>query len=754
MRLVIDVENTFSKLNNKLDASPFHPDNKLVSVGILNIDTDKVLYGFVDDAEFVAKVNKILSEASLYVGHNIRHDVEWLLECGFKLNQDAQLYCTMLAEYVLARGVKQQLSLAALADKYGLTAKKDILKNYIAQGMNVDQVPREELEEYGIGDLITTKDLYCKLQELYARDENKGLIPTLDMSRDMTWAIIDMERNGIKIDLDALQVVRKEFTEEFNALTTKLEHMITIACGSRPVNINSEEQLSEVIYSRRVLDKTKWASTFNLGVNERGKPLRRPKMSKGVFYEAIRRNTTVLPKTETIVCQACGGRGLIRKTKVDGTPFVREHKCRPCDGQGFTLQSLRSTRGFARRIAGLVEALSSEKSKDSYVAASMRPVSGLAIFPIPDVYEVGAGGLSTSKDTLAILAREAENAGDYFAAEFLGALIRRNALKTYISSFVDGIETYRRQSGLLHTKINQCVTATGRLSSSDPNLQNQPRGGTFPIRRAFVSRFLGGRLLECDFRQLEFRIAGDLSKDANILADINNKVDVHAKTARILTEAGQTTDRQGAKSHTFKPLYGGTSGTQPEQTYYREFLAHYGALAAFHDKLQSDAINFKKVRLPSGREYAFPDARRLAHGGSSFATQIKNYPVQGFATADIVPIATIRLRRFFRKFDVKSLLINEVHDSIMIDVYPGELELVVYLVSCAMVGLHKEIEDRYNYKLSVELEIEGKIGPNALNLEFLFDASSKEYTTGRRQSEPSTAEFAYLNAREPTRMAS
>lgn len=744
MRLLIDVENTFSILNDKVDPSPYHPDNRLVSVGILDLDTDKILYGFVDDAEFVEKAKKLLPKATMYVGHNIRHDVEWLLECGFPLNMDARLWCTILSEYILARGIKCPLSLAALAEKYDLPRKKDILKEYIAQGLNVDQVPRDELQEYGEGDLITGAALFEHHEKLYALDENSGLVPTLKLSQDMTWAVIDMERNGLAIDLKALQEVRDEFTKEFDDLTKKIQDMIFICGGSRQINLNSEEQLSEVIYSRRVLDKKKWAATFNIGLNERGKPLRRPQLTRKRFYDLISANTQVLSKTEKKACESCGGSGFIQKIKVDGTEFKRRSTCKSCMGAGYIDIPILRSDGHSRRVLERLTHYASGETKVSYERAASRRVFGLCCRPLDDVYEACTGGLSTSKDTLGKLVTEALNEQDYFAAEFLGAVIRRNALKTYITSFVDGISTYTRRSGLLHCKINQSITATGRLSSSDPNLQNQPRGGTFPIRRTFISRFPGGRLLECDFRQLEFRIAGELSKDPNIFADIYNKVDVHSKTSRILTEAGQRTDRQGAKPHTFKPLYGGLSGTAAEQTYYREFLEHYSQLAKFHDDLQNQAITLKKIILPTGREYAFPSAKRLAHGGSSFATQIKNYPVQGFATADIVPLATVRLRRFFRMFNVQSLIVNEIHDSILVDVFPGEEDLTQYLITCAMVGLHAEILERYNYAMEVELEIEGKIGYNALNMEFLFDASSKQFEAGGRQSEPSAAEFRNL----------
>ncbi len=106
----------------------------------------------------------------------------------------------------------------------------------------------------------------------------------------------------------------------------------------------------------------------------------------------------------------------------------------------------------------------------------------------------------------------------------------------------------------------QAVTATGRLSSRDPNFQKQPRGGTFPIRKVIQSRFEGGQIIEVDFAQLEFRTAVFLAQDEQGMADIKNKIDVHKFTADVIGVS-----RQDAKAHTFKPLYGGTTGTDDEK---------------------------------------------------------------------------------------------------------------------------------------------------------------------------------------------
>ena len=256
----------------------------------------------------------------------------------------------------------------------------------------------------------------------------------------------------------------------------------------------------------------------------------------------------------------------------------------------------------------------------------------------------------------------------------------------------------------------QCVTATGRLSSRDPNFQNQPRGKTFPIRKVINSRFENGKIMEIDFAQLEFRTAVFLAQDKQGIEDIKNGFDVHQFTANTIGVS-----RQEAKGHTFKPLYGGISGTDSEKKYYKAFLEKYPDIKVWHEKLQDEAIRQKVVTLPTGRQYAFPKAERMPWGGSSFSTQIKNYPVQGFATADIVPLACILIQKLLDENKTKSLLINTVHDSIVADVFPGEEKLVASCLNNGCLGVLNAMKDIYGIDFNVPLDVELKVGSNWLD---------------------------------------
>mgnify|MGYP001387577970 CR=1 FL=1 len=108
------------------------------------------------------------------------------------------------------------------------------------------------------------------------------------------------------------------------------------------------------------------------------------------------------------------------------------------------------------------------------------------------------------------------------------------------------------------------------------------------------------------------------------------------------------------------------------QQYYQKFKEKYEQVSEWHKQLEKEAVTTKLVKLPSGREYSFPDARWTEWGSATNRTAICNYPVQGFATADLLPIALVRLDAQIRNNRMKSVICNTVHDSIVVDVHPDE----------------------------------------------------------------------------------
>ena len=369
--------------------------------------------------------------------------------------------------------------------------------------------------------------------------------------------------------------------------------------------------------------------------------------------------------------------------KKDGTPFARTNKCTSCGGAGYHL------------VAG-------------------KELAGLKFKP-PGPKWASANGFSTSKQNLETLEKAARVKGMTEAVDFLSKVRRLSAIDTYLSSFVDGIRIHAKNDNKLHVKLNQHVASTGRLTSTNPNMQNMPRGSTFPIKKVFISRFAGGKILEADFAQLEFRAAAFLSQDGVAMDEVSTGFDVHAYTASVITEAGQQTSRQDAKAHTFAPLYGATGfgRTAAEAEYYTHFTEKYKGIADWHSRLAKEAIATGKITTPSGREFAFPDVVRKPNGRVSHFTQIKNYPVQSFATADIVPIALLHIDKLLD--GMQSCVVNTVHDSIVIDVHPDEERRVIDIIHQTNKELPDLITIRWGLVFNVPLLLEAKIGPNWLD---------------------------------------
>jgi DNA polymerase I-like protein with 3'-5' exonuclease and polymerase domains len=253
---------------------------------------------------------------------------------------------------------------------------------------------------------------------------------------------------------------------------------------------------------------------------------------------------------------------------------------------------------------------------------------------------------------------------------------------------------------------------THRLSSSGldykTQLQNLPRG----YKPLFKAKKKGWSVAEADGAQLEFRIAAHLGRDTAALADIVAKVDVHAFTARTLSDAGQITDRQGAKEHTFKPLYGGSSGTEAEQAYYRAFKAKYPGITETQGRWINEVLMSKSLETEWGLRYYWPDTKMDASGYITNTTSICNYPVQAMATAEVIPLALVCMWHRIKAIGLTTIvLVNTVHDSIIAEVQEGYEDQFSELArTCLIYEAERMMEALYGIIMVCPLGCGVKIG--------------------------------------------
>ena len=228
------------------------------------------------------------------------------------------MYCSVVS--------KKPLSLEACAERYELdTKKQDTLKEYFKRGVSTRDIPHDELAEYLSADLHATQQLSDKLMYRLNTVADSGLRGTVDLTNQVAVCLARIYQRGFAVDLSKLDEVRQEFEQEKRQLTTDLQAHVRKLMGDTPINLNSPEQLSWVIYSRKVVDKPYWGNAID------------PYMDDADFRSLIAGGTEKIYKTNARQCGDCNGTGQIRKVKKDGTPFARTNKCPRCDGAGYLL---------------------------------------------------------------------------------------------------------------------------------------------------------------------------------------------------------------------------------------------------------------------------------------------------------------------------------------------------------------------------------------------------------------------------------
>jgi len=176
MFMVLDVETTFKEVNGKTNPSPFVEGNKLVSIGVQSFRTDinskdtnaqltaeieyyKFSHESGDESEKSHKIiNNYLKETKLLIGHNIKFDLQWLLECGFAYG--GAVYDTMVIEYLIAGGIKCDLTLDGCCKRREIKRpQKDLVSDYMNKGIDFHRIPWDIVKKYGIADIEATKSL-------------------------------------------------------------------------------------------------------------------------------------------------------------------------------------------------------------------------------------------------------------------------------------------------------------------------------------------------------------------------------------------------------------------------------------------------------------------------------------------------------------------------------------------------------------------------------------------------------------------
>ena len=283
------------------------------------------------------------------------------------------------------------------------------------------------------------------------------------------------------------------------------------------------------------------------------------------------------------------------------------------------------------------------------------------------------------------------------------------------STYADGLANYIQDDGRIHGKFNQTITATGRISSTEPNLQNIPVRMELGrlIRKVFIPEE-GYRFVDADYSQIELRVLAHCSGDEHLIQAYKEQSDIHRITAsqvfHIPFDEVTPQQRRNAKAVNFGIVYGISSFglsqdlsiTRKEAAkYIDDYFATYPGIKTFLDHAVTHAKEEGYVVTLFGRRRPVPELSSSNFMQRSFGERVAmNSPIQGTA-ADIIKIAMIRVDQRLRREGLRSRIVLQVHDELLIETWKEELEQVQSILATEM---------KRAAQLQVELEIDMKMG--------------------------------------------
>ena len=289
----------------------------------------------------------------------------------------------------------------------------------------------------------------------------------------------------------------------------------------------------------------------------------------------------------------------------------------------------------------------------------------------------------------------------------------------------------------LHGNFNQTFTYTGRLSSSNPNMQNLPRSGTSPLKSVFQVP-PGKVIINADLAQIEWRGAAELSRDPVMIEELFNNIDIHTENAVNLLGARREdkdsaddkvrkefkSTRTHAKLASFRLLYGGSAigfHTAPDMPDYPlkkweyfvdGFFNKYTGLVEWHKQMQAFACKHGYIRTPSGRYLNFGDVDYADdRQRREWGRQVVNYPVQSFC-ADLLNIACVEIMRILRVLNIRAKLIFLVHDSLVFEADEKDAKQVIHICLETFKHIPDLVREKFGYEMIVPIFGDCEIGYN------------------------------------------
>lgn len=629
------------------------------------------------------ELQSYLDKVDIIVGHNVKFDINWIKSKNIVI-EGKEIWCTMIAEHMLSGQCKEtynffsgQQNLSSTCERHNLPVKTDVVKTYWDAGVNTNKIPLRILLPYQKNDVLITAKLF-KSQYRQAKAQWK-LFKLMRVRNYCLHSVTDIEINGMPFSRETAEKHVKHFQEEEEKANTELRTYF----GHDDINLDSGPELSSCLF--------------------------------GGALKRVRHVPLVYTKNCTIK-----------------EPYQLTYKSGK--KQGMTVTKYRNRT--------LLE-LTCKKKKEDYEI----PVKGVGFIPEPgnECHRGGepTGVYKTNKDVLANLTCNGKGGTTVgLKRRVLELLVYRSKISQFISTFVGSKEGTgifsnidNNTDGIPHPNYNQTIAATGRFTSSgDMNGQNASRskeddtGFTNPYKGCFIASRPGGLVVVIDLSQLEWRVAAWLSQDPVAMKEIWDDADCHLDNA--INFFGDAKYRQDAKIMTFRLLYGGSAYAfwiDPKMPNFskgrwneivRQYQMKYRVLTAWQERnIAQVPRDNGKLFSPTGRIYTIPMEPHKKYPNTMIYkdTCIKNYPVQGTATGDIVPLA---MNEFDDRMNLKPMdyistnWMGQVHDSMILDTMPDEVKRVAFTGIKVFEDLPVIISDMWGVDFNIPLTGEATWGPD------------------------------------------
>lgn len=764
--LTYDLEIENHKKYKRL-ADPFNAENYIVEAGWSWNGGARESIRFEENhrTSIMDKEFDSLESGDVICGFNIKFDNLWVwAQDSFQnaLKRGVTIYCGQYAEYLLG-GMTQDVQMTAMndiAEKYGGGCKLDAVKEMWEDGYLTSEIPADMLHDYLcgddaelIGDVQNTWLIYQGQVRRMLDNFPKEFRTMFKHRMDGLLATTEMEYNGMFVNAQIGAELQQETSDKLDVATAELEEFIPELPEGMEFNWNSPVHKSCLMFGG-VAKYDKWKAHSPLEYTQKEEEW--PKFN----------DEPVDPST----------------CRLAGSVYVREvdEEAHNTVKKGNKIYEVQDTfkggqkAGMPKTKKVKVDDLEKPKGKiqphyfkfKGYTAPNKRWLGANTDAYDQPLYSTGADIIEElSKrgipftDALASRTSLSKDLGTYYWA------IDKKGVKK-------GMLTLVNNKGIIHHALHHVKTVTSRMSSSNPNLQNIPRKGTSKIKKVFTSRFPNGKIAEIDYSQLEVVVQGVLSKDPQLIADLNNRIDFHCK--RLSLKVGKTYEevidlckvqelpewvaqRTSAKEFSFQRAYGAgvaalVDSTGLSKNDVEELIAadekSYPGISKFdrdlertiaRNKMRTDrklfveGVAFTQHEAhwdsPTGTRYVWREniAPDFLHKQGKFTgfkpTERKNYPVQGFG-GEIVQTMLGKVFRYFLendRFGGKVLLVNTVHDCVLLD---GENEEILTEVALEVQRILESVPEVFNaafpdtLNITVPFPCETEIGSD------LFDMST------------------------------